>query len=315
MKQATQNTMNKFEAYLNQPDYSISTRTGYLSDVRLFCQWFEEIKKKGILLQNITPNDIREYIQYSLMVKQYTVSTIKRKLASISVFLEWSQENGFVEKSLVSEIQNIKPTSEQAQYLDEKEQQSLQRIIEKAIQSSDAHHSKHHLATRRDAYLVAFLLNTGLLPSELCQAKMQDVEFFEQKGKITIKGKGRKQRDVPLNQIARDALQAWTGIRAEDCPENDFLWPTMETAANGALSNQAIHKIVQKIGKKAGLENLTPYVLRHTFTKNLIAHRVELEQVAALLGYESLESLRIYLDDRDACFTKNDLEVAVESIA
>ena len=308
MRQDTQDTLMKFKDFLGQSAYSRSTRTGYLTDVRLFFRWFEKIEGEGKLPQNITTEHIKEYQQYSLMVKQYTTNTIKRKLVSISILMEWAKRRGLVESNPVSRSNHADQQTEKAHYLSKEEQRTLRHALEKLLHLPGNHQSYPWLKTRRDASLVSFLLNTGLLPLEIRQLRVRDVKSSGQKKRVRINGRGRRQRKVPLNQTAQEALESWLTCRSE-IQEDDILWVAIETEKKGLLNDQAIKQIVQKVGKDAGLEILTPYMLRHTFAKNLVDHGVGIEKVAALLGLESLDAARLYVTSDD-----QDLEEAVESI-
>jgi integrase/recombinase XerC len=76
------------------------------------------------------------------------------------------------------------------------------------------------------------------------------------------------------------------------------------------LSSRSVQRAIRRIGLDAGLEGLTPHVLRHTFAKNLVDSGVGLEKVAALLGHSSLNTTRVYITPN-----LQDLEKAVEQVS
>ena len=76
-----------------------------------------------------------------------------------------------------------------------------------------------------------------------------------------------------------------------------------------ALSSRSVQRALSRLGKAAGLERLTPHVLRHSFAKNLIDFGVGLEKVAALLGHSNLNTTKIYITPN-----QKDLEQAVERL-
>jgi integrase/recombinase XerC len=84
----------------------------------------------------------------------------------------------------------------------------------------------------------------------------------------------------------------------------------VETEAEGPLHQRSLQRIVTRYGEDAGLENLTPHMLRHTFAKNLVDQGIGLEKVAALLGHSSLNTTRIYVTP-----SQKDLENAVETLS
>ena len=88
---------------------------------------------------------------------------------------------------------------------------------------------------------------------------------------VCVAGKGRKARDVPLNHDARTVLQAWLDVRPEDTDNALFL-----SQKGGRLSSRAIAKFADR----AGLDDVSPHTLRHSFAKNLVNADVGLEKVA-----------------------------------
>jgi site-specific recombinase XerD len=113
----------------------------------------------------------------------------------------------------------------------------------------------------RDIAMVSLMLNTGLRVAELAALRWTDLEVRDRSGKLTVRrGKGRKQRTIPLNVEARNAL-----IELRDNRER---W-----------------------GQSKGIA-----VLRHTWCKNLADDGVRLEVIAALAGHESLETTRRYVE-------------------
>ncbi|HHE71961.1 MAG TPA: hypothetical protein ENL34_06760 [Chloroflexi bacterium] len=140
---------------------------------------------------------------------------------------------------------------------------------------------------------------------ELCTSlNVQVIELRERSGRVTVMGKGNKKRTVPLNAEARAALSAWLKVRPETESAALFIGRRGER-----LGTRAVQRVVARQRSPAGLENLTPHVLRHTFAKNLVDAGAGLEQVADLLGHSRLETTRIYTRPG-----RRDLERAVEAI-
>ncbi|MEA3351973.1 MAG: tyrosine-type recombinase/integrase [Chloroflexota bacterium] len=303
------NELNDFTAYLQAMDRSASTVTGYLSDVEQFTGWFDQTNGESLTPERVTPTDISEYRQYMLTVKRYKASTINRKLASISVFMQWAQKSGLIGHDPTENIRRVAQTQNTPHYLDKKDQYALKRAIEKELQLAQLRYPKRWRTRRRDASMVTLLLNTGLRISEALQLQLDDIQMSERKGKVSVIGKGRKQRTIPLNLDARNALLAWLRVRPDE-NNNDYVWIVVEGVPDGALSERSIQRMVRRIGEEAGLEKLTPHTLRHTFAKNLVNRGVGLEKVAALLGHSSLNTTRIYVTP-----SEKDLENAVEMLS
>jgi site-specific recombinase XerD len=293
----------KFEAYLADHDRAPLTIAGYLSDLRLFARWFEQTDGETFMPQAVTPSDVREYRQQLLNVEHRKANTINRKLAALAVFMQFAIEAHLIEHDPTAQIKHVEEAPRGPRHLDKQQQFALQRAIEQDLQYSQARYPKRWLSRRRDASLVLFLWHTGLRVSEAIALTKRDVQLSERKGQVTVRGKGTKQRTVPLNSEARQALQAWLAVRPTTT--DDALWVSTET--DQALTARSIQHLLQRYGRAAHIDDLTPHVLRHCFGKNLIDAEVSLEKVAALLGHSNLNTTRIYITP-----SEQDLAQAVE---
>ncbi len=299
------NILTEFTAYLHDHDRAVLTINGYVADVRLFARWFEQTNHEAFTPQVVTPTDVREYRQHLLNVKRQKASTINRKLAALSTFMVWAKEVGRIEHDPTANVRFVEEAPRGPRYLDKKEQYALQRAIERDLQFSQMHYPRRWLSRRRDASLVLFLWHTGLRVSEAIAMLKRDVQLSERKGQVAVCGKGTRQRTVPLNAEARQALQAWLDVRPKGEDEHVFV----STETSDGLTARSAQRILNRYGRAAGIESLTPHVLRHSFAKNLVDNEVGLEKVAALLGHSNLNTTRIYVTP-----SENDLERAVETI-
>lgn len=117
-------------------------------------------------------------------------------------------------------------------------------------------------------------------------------------------GKGAKQRMVPLNKSAREALSLWQRHRPEDFDTDAYFVGQRDDP----ISTSTLYQIITDLAYHAQVE-ATPHVLRHTFAKRLVDQGVSLEKVAALLGHESLDTTSTYLTP-----SKHVLEEAVRTL-
>lgn len=304
----THETISTFKQALQDRDVSPLTVQGYLSDVQLFIAWFEQRNREDFALEAVTPSDVREYRQYLQKVEKRKASTVNRKLAALSALMRWGVQSGRIPSDPSEHIKSIQRVSVAPHWLSRQEQFALQRAIEKDLQLAKLRYPKRHVTRRRDASLVLFLLHTGLRLSEVIALEMGDVQVSERKGSALVRqGKGNKERRVPLNAEARKALSDWLAVRPQS--DSSFLWVAVEANEGNGLSGRTVQRVLRRYGQDAGIENLTPHVLRHSFSKNLADNGVGLEKIAALLGHANLNTTRIYItpDDRD-------LERAVEEL-
>lgn len=132
--------------------------------------------------------------------------------------------------------------------------------------------------------------------TELAGLKATNLEISERKGWLYVReGKGGKARDILLDKVTRQARANYLKERqlalsagTENDTERLFL------GQRGPLNEKGIDYLVGKYAYQAQLEHCTCHTLRHTFAKNLVDVGTPLDQVATLLGHESLDTTRVY---------------------
>ena len=136
--------------------------------------------------------------------------------------------------------------------------------------------------------LVELLYATGLRVSELVALERKAVTGDA--GYLTITGKGGRERVVPLNDKARDAVRAW----AERIGKQKHLFPAK--GAQGHLSRQVFARDLKELAGRAGLssDKVSPHVLRHAFASHLLQNGADLRVVQMLLGHSDISTTQIY---------------------
>jgi integrase/recombinase XerC len=286
--------IDEYKTYLENEDLSALTVTGYLADTRLFITWFEKNNREDFALENVTPSDIREYRQHLQAEQRLKASTVNRKLASLSSLMNWGIESGRISSNPAAKMKYVKQAAQSPKWLDKNEQYALQRAMEKDVQLAQLRYPKRWITRRRDMSIVTFMLNTGLRLSETISLKLDDLEISERKGQVLVRqGKGNRERVVPLNAEAREAVNEWLKVRPVAACSR--LWLSIESGTDEGLTGRAVQRVLKRYGEDAGIEKLTPHVLRHSFAKNLTNKGVGIEKVAQLLGHENLNTTQIYI--------------------
>jgi integrase/recombinase XerD len=158
------------------------------------------------------------------------------------------------------------------------------------------------------------LYSTGLRVSELVSLPLGGVA--RDPDMLTVRGKGDKERLVPLGEPARAALRAWLAVRPETLPAKGparrraerFLFPS--SAAEGHLTRDGFAKELKDMASRAGIDpdRVSPHVLRHSFASHMLAHGADLRGVQALLGHADIATTQIYthvLDERLTSLVKS----------
>lgn len=166
--------------------------------------------------------------------------------------------------------------------------------VDRLLATAEAHASKQaspqkQAAAQRLYVLLELLYATGLRVSELVSlrrsAVMRDASF------LTVVGKGSKERIVPLNDRARDAVTAYRDRLAK---EEIFLFPA--DGAEGHLSRQVFARDLKDLAIAADIapSRMSPHVLRHAFASHLLAGGADLRVVQMLLGHADISTTQIY---------------------
>lgn len=168
------------------------------------------------------------------------------------------------------------------------------------------HHGRTALDRLRAVCLMQFLYATGLRVSELVALPAAAVRGDPRM--ILVRGKGGRERMVPLSAPARRALEAWLAARdaAEDGgvdegrPRSPFLFPAR--TRSGHFSRERFFLMVKELARAAGLDpaSISPHVLRHAFATHLLAHGADLRVIQTLLGHASIATTEIYTHVLDA---------------
>lgn len=170
----------------------------------------------------------------------------------------------------------------------------------------------------RDTALFELLYATGLRVSELVGLPVAAVRGDPRM--ILVRGKGSKERMVPLSAPARAAVIEWLAHRdaAEEAGRKAGRSPSRHLfpgdGREGHLTRQYFHSLVKDVAVLAGISpaSVTPHVLRHAFATHLLAHGADLRVIQSLLGHSDLATTEIYthvLDDhlKDLVLTKHPL--------
>lgn len=279
--------MQNFIQALIDADKSTATVEAYRKSLAHFADWFYGRNGAELSPAALTVTDVKQYRQ-SMLADKLSPSTINLRLAAIRAYATHYQ----IELGPVRGLQLERPAP---RWLGKLEQARLLRAVDLAIRAAAPDSPSWRLAIR-DRAIITLLINAGLRIGELAVLEWADVEINKRSGAVKVRqGKGYKERDVPLNADAREALSAWQALNPE---------PSVF-----GLSDAGAWRVVHKYATKAGVE-VTPHMLRHTFAKAMVDASAPLEQVAALMGHNDLGTTRRY-----TLPSAEDLQEAVERIA
>lgn len=292
-----------FAAHLRDRDRSPATVLSYGRELQHFAAWFEQTNGQPLTPAALTGRDVRDYREFCQTVGRLKPATINRRLAAIRAYGAWLVESEQLASNPAEHVKLIGEAPLAPRSLDRRQLAALERELERSVNAASTEAARFIRA--RDKAIVMLLANTGLRVSELCALEIADVVIAERRGELTVRrGKGNKQRTVPLNVDVRRAIVLWRALRLSVGAS-----PILFCDHQGEpLRPRGVQRAIEEYGRRAGVP-VTPHTLRHTFAKSLADAGVRAEEIAALLGHSKLETTRRYTQP-----TGRDLAAAVERL-
>lgn len=265
----------------NERRYSEHTVDAYARDLSQFFDFFETPQTIGSL-SKMQISDFRRYIS-SRHCQLISKTSLTRKLSSIRNFFHWLNRKGIVQNSAVSILSSPKKDKVLPRAL---EIQQAKDLIEEA-----PNFEKENWQQLRDIAIFTLLYGCGLRISEAVNTNIGD---FDNRDFLRIKGKGNKERIVPILPIVTRSINAYL----EACPYSHNHGDPIFLGARGErISPRIIERQMEKIRNYMGLpSNLTPHSLRHSFATHLLANGTDLRSIQELLGHASLSTTQRYTE-------------------
>ena len=234
---------------------------------------------QNMALEDLKPNNIRTCIA-SLHSKGLNSNSLSRILSSWKSLFEFLIDQYSFKHNPVLEIKAQKKSKKLPQIL------SVDQTIKLVNIKGD------DFIALRDHAILELFYSSGLRLSELVNLKLEDINFSEET--ITVLGKGKKMRIVPVGNEAIQSLKEWIKIRAtlKNMNSNSALFLSKQTRN---LTQRAVQYRLKFWAKKQGVsENIHPHLLRHSFASHLLQSSQDLRAVQELLGHENISSTQIY---------------------
>lgn len=244
-------------------------------------------KPRGRAVNAATGGDVQGYLA-SLSEAGMKASTQARRLSALRQFFRFLLEDGVRADDPTSSIEAPKRARPLPKTIGEAQTNKLIDAVA-ALEGPEG---------VRLACIVELLYASGLRVSELVTLPLAAASG--ERRMLLVRGKGGKERLVPLGDPARVALKTYLGVRARFLPagENEvaakFLFPSR--GADGHLTRRRVGQLMKDLAIKAGLDpsRLSPHVLRHAFASHLVAHGADLRSVQQLLGHADISTTQIY---------------------
>lgn len=282
---ASEALLAQFEEYLVLTKLSPLTVVNYLADLRDLVRWGVRQVNPDFSLTGLTPNIIRAYRSHLLDEKQFAVSTINRHLQAVRKFCGFAVQRGFMSLDPTEEVQLVQ--SEGNVPIVPLSTTEIEALLEVTG-------SQQPSLARRDSAILMLLLHTGLRVNELVALRLEDVQFDHPGTRLIVQdGRGGETRRIPLGGQVPHALLEYLSVRPDVAGETHLFL----SREGRPLSVRSVQRIVSVSARAAGLEGVSPQLLRRTYASQLLARTGDLALVSRRLGHQSLGATARYIAD------------------
>ncbi len=248
------------------------------------------LNRRRLTVDHAQSVDLRAYLA-ALDAAGMAPRTAARRLSAMRQFYRFLHAEGLREDDPTAALESPKQGRFLPKVLTEEEVDDLLRAARRRPGPEGV----------RLVALIEILYATGLRVIELVSLPL--AAAVRDPCMILVRGKGGKERLTPLNQTAREAMQAWVEVRAQDHRKatSPFLFPSRSGA--GHLTRHRFAQLLKEVAIDAGIDprKVSPHVLRHAFATHLLNHGADLRSMQQMLGHADISTTQIYthvLDER-----------------
>ncbi len=267
----------------HEKGFSEHTLRAYHKDLLQFDNFLKEEKRNS--LESINHLLLRRFLAV-LRSKNYSKTTIARKLASIRSFFKFLIREGELVSNPFEMLRTPKQDKKLPHFLSISE-------VDILLETPD----RSTVTGLRDMAIMETLYSTGIRVSELVGLDEGDIDFLA--GMIKVQGKGKKERLVPIGTHATKAINEYIDSKSKNSKSEETkaskTEPLFLNKYGGRLTARSVARTLDKYLKMAGINLLTsPHTFRHSFATHLLDKGADLRSVQEMLGHSSLSTTQVY---------------------
>lgn len=248
---------------------------GYKRDLAKLKKWVED---KNADVVKLSRKDLREFTA-DLSRTGISPTSIGRTISAVRGFYKFLMLDGHIKKHPAEDLDAPQKGSYLPRFLNEFE-------VDKLLSAPDVSGE----IGLRDRAILELMYASGLRVSEAVTLKISDVDLDA--GILTCKGKGNKQRKVPLGRSAVEWTRSYLALRRKR--ENVEIKNLFINNLGTPITRQTIFYFIKNYAEKAGLEDVSPHTLRHSFATHLLQRGADSRSVQAMLGHADISTTQIY---------------------
>jgi len=265
-----------------------NTLSAYRRDLEDFLR---SMDRRGRRDEDVTQDDIRAYLG-ELSNSGAAAATAARRLSAVRQYFRFLFSDGIRADDPAAGLDGPRRGRSLPRILSEEQ---VELLLAGAYEMKDPEGP-------RLAAMLELLYATGLRVSELVTLPLAAAQ--RERDVLIVRGKGGRERMVPVTQASRDALRRYLEVRASFLKEGQVSpWLFPSRAKEGHLTRQRFGQLLKELASTVGIEprKVSPHVLRHAFASHLLAHGADLRSVQQMLGHADISTTQIYthvLDER-----------------
>ncbi len=259
----------------DERNYSEHTVKAYRGDLENFRDFLLKEEKK---IEDADIATINAYV--STLYGKNSPASVERKISAIRSFFSYLVRKDIVAQNPAKLVRTPKKEKHLPVFLS----------VDEVFNLVDLKDPEQSPLRVRDRAVLELLYSSGLRVSELAGATLADLSIGE--AIIRVRGKGNKERIVPVGSKALSALGEYLDIREELKPVSDRIFLN---SRGGGITTRSLARIIKKYGLVSGIsKNVSPHVLRHSFATHLLAGGADLRAIQEMLGHASLSTTQRY---------------------
>jgi len=254
------------------------TLSAYRIDLEKFATWLARERLKEI--HQAEHADLEDYMEFCK--DKISPSTRSRYLSSLRKYYQFILQEGIRQDNPTARL--VSPKLGRSLPADLSEQEVEKLLLAPDITASTG---------LRDRAMLELIYASGLRVSELINLKLSEINLLQ--GVLRVVGKGKRERLVPLGEIASEWLEKYLASARKDLLQGRFCEEIFVSNRGKSLSRQAFWYRIKHYATVAGINSaLSPHTMRHAFATHLLNHGADLRSVQMLLGHQNLSTTQIY---------------------
>ena len=269
-----ENLLEKYRNYIYfERSLSDNTLDAYTRDVSRFLEWLSD---EGIRPQDVVLDDLHRFASmlYDMSISPRSIARILSGVRSLYYFL---LVEGYIEQDPTELLESPKVGAHLPEVLTAEEIEAIESTIDQSLPEE-----------RRDYVIIELLYSCGLRVSELCELCISDLSLKD--GYMRVRGKGSKQRLVPMSERMVELLEIWLQERSEmDIKPGEEDYVFLSHRRKKHLSRITVFHNIKMYVERAGItKNISPHTFRHTFATHMLEGGANLRAIQVMLGHEIL---------------------------